>query len=246
MTKFIKSITLRLFRNNLHFGFQSSILLLLQNLGIGIAYIKEALTRFAALLVAEDDALDQTMRYDTTGSIHEEDHRRDIAFYGARENIRTFSRHFDDDKRDAAARLDLIFEDYKKAPKKALPDESVDIHNLLQKLALNNADVELLGLGDWIAEMQQANDNVIALTAERDSEAAARAQLKMKTVRVEVDQVYAEIIGRLEAAATLEGEEAYKTLFAEINARITEYNNILAREKGRRNSKKTDESVSEE
>jgi hypothetical protein len=247
MKRNLQSITLKSLRNNLHFEFLSSILALLLRLGAGIVHIAKLLVRLKELLLAEDVALDQTRRYDATGRIHEEDHRRDSAFYSIRDALRAFSRHFDAAKREAALRLDLIFEDFKNAPQKALPDESADIHNLLQRLENYLADIDLLGLGDWILELRQANDSVRLLTAERDSEAAARATLRMKTIRAEVDQTYYEIIGCLEAAATLEGLDAYSALFAEINARITEYNNILAREKGRRNSKTaTDEAVSAE
>jgi hypothetical protein len=38
----------------------------------------------------------------------------------------------------------------------------------------------------------------------------------------------------VEADATLNGEEPYTELFAEINARVTRYANIMAQEKGRR------------
>ncbi|MDR1116062.1 MAG: hypothetical protein LBL33_07970, partial [Tannerella sp.] len=59
-----------------------------------------------------------------------------------------------------------------------------------------------------------------------------KAQYKMKTVRVETDKQYAEIRTCLEAAAIIDGADTCKQLFDEINARIGEYNNILAREKG--------------
>jgi hypothetical protein len=209
-----------------------------------MTHIADLLKRLSALLTAEDSALDQTKRFDTTAKIHEEDRRRDKAFYSIRDILRSFARHFDKARREAAARLNLIFEDYKKAPMKALLEESVDIHNMVQRLENCLADIDLLGLSDWINELREANENVQTLTAERDSEAAARMQLRMKTIRAEVDQTYIEIIACLEAAATLEGVENYKMLFAEINARITETKNVLAREKGRRNSKATsDESV---
>jgi hypothetical protein len=68
----------------------------------------------------------------------------------------------------------------------------------------------------------------------------------MKLVRVETDKQYAEILTCLEAAAIIDGAETCKQLFDEINARIDEYNNILAREKGWRNSKKNDLEPDEE
>ncbi|MDR1198942.1 MAG: DUF6261 family protein [Prevotellaceae bacterium] len=235
MKKFISTIALKSLRNNMHFAFMRSILELLQTQAANTAHITEQLSAFAAIVADEDAALDIVKRYELTEQIHDEDHRRDTAFYGMREIIRSCMRHFDADKRDAAMRLDAVFEDYKKAPKKPLPEESADLHNLVQKLEALNADIALLEIADWFAEMKQANDNVMAFTASRESEAAARAQFKMKNIRAEADAEYAEITARLEAAATLEGDNAYNSLFAEINARITEYNVILSREKALRN-----------
>ena len=249
MKKFISSITLRNLRNNMHFSFMRSILEMLQTQAAAIAHITEPLTAFAAIVADEDASLDIVKRYELTEQIHDEDHRRDTAFYGMREIIRSSMRHFDAGKRDAAIRLDTVFEDYKKAPKKPLPEESADIHNLAQRIETLNADLVLLGLGDWFNEMKQANNNVMAFTASRESEAAARAQVKMKSIRAEADATYTEITSRLEAAATLEGADSYNSLFGEINARIAEYNTIIAREKAlRRNSKNnpTQETVNSE
>ncbi|MDR1199496.1 MAG: DUF6261 family protein [Prevotellaceae bacterium] len=237
MKKFISSITLKNLRNNMHFAFMRSILELLQTQAANITHITEQMSAFAALVADEDAALDIVKRYELTEQIHDEDHRRDTAFYGMREIIRSCIRHFDPDKRDAAIRLDAVFEDYKKTPKKPLPEESADLHNLVQRIEALNADIALLGLGDWLNEMKQANNNVVAFTASRESEAAARAQFKMTNIRAEADAAYAEITARLEAAATLEGADTYKNLFGEINARIAEYNTIIVREKALRSAK---------
>ena len=70
---------------------------------------------------------------------------------------------------------------------------------------------------------------------------AARAQFEMANIRSEDDAAYAEIMARLEAAATLEGADAYNILFGEINARIAEYNTIIVREKGLRHSKNSEQ-----
>jgi hypothetical protein len=242
MTRFIKSINFKGFRNNLHFEFFTGILALLNALGAGISYIIGLVKQLAGALADEDIAIDQVRRYDTTGEIHEYDHLRDSIFYGMRETIRTAFRHFDPDKSEAAHRLDRIFEDYKKAPKLSLPEESAAIHNLLQQLEIRRADIDLLGLGEWLEKLHEANDNVRSLMEQRDSDAAFRAQYRVKEVRNNVNRIFKEIIDKLEAAATLEGPDAYAKLFGEINVRIDDYNTLLAKEKGRRDKKKNPES----
>jgi hypothetical protein len=238
MAHFIKRITVRDFRNKLHFEFFTSMAVLLNKLGVSISSIVALLLRLDASMTEENTALQQVRRYDTTEQIQENDRLRDSLFYGIRESIHTAGRHFDAGKREAAHRIDLIFENYGKTPKLSLPEESAAIHSLLQQLETVHDDTDLLGLADWLRELNNANDNVRNLTALRESEAALRALHRMKTARAEVDRVYAEIVDRLEAAATLEGPEAYATLFGEINARVDEYKILLAKEKGRRNKGK--------
>jgi hypothetical protein len=223
-----------------------SILELLRTLGTNISYIVELIQKFAGRVNDEDLALDQLKRYGTTEDIHNEDGRRDNAFRLICDIIRAGHRHFDEKKRAAAVRLGVIVKEYKGTPKLPMPEESAAIHNLLQKLETARADADLLGLDEWITELKDANDRVRSLMTDRESEAVLKAQYKMKLVRAETDKLYVEILTCLEAAAIIDGVDTCKQLFDEINARIDEYNNILAREKGWRNSKKNDLEPAEE
>ncbi|MDR2809952.1 MAG: DUF6261 family protein [Tannerellaceae bacterium] len=210
---------------------------MLQRLDAGITHIATLTERLAALLVDEKTALEQSRRYDTTEAIHDADQRRDSAFYGLREAIRTLFRHFDPLKREAARRLDATIAPFRKAPKMALPDESAEIQKLLKELNSPAAreDLASLLLDEWVEEMRTANDIIRSLMSQRNSEAAFKVQYRMKAVREEVDAVYKSITAKLESAAILEETDVYNTLFGEINARIEEYRNLMAREKGRRN-----------
>jgi hypothetical protein len=223
-----------------------SILQLLMALGTDISYIAGLIRKFTDQVNDEDQALDQLKRYGATEDIHHEDGRRDNAFRRICDLIRAGCKHFDKNRRAAADRLGVIVKEYKGTPKLPLPEESAAIHNLLQKFEAVQADVDLLGLGEWIDELKDANDKVRSLMTDRESEAASKAQYKMKTVRAETDRLYAETLTCLEAAAIIEGADTCKQLFDEINARIDEYNNILAREKGWRNSRKSDLEPAEE
>ncbi|MDR1222277.1 MAG: DUF6261 family protein [Tannerella sp.] len=223
-----------------------SILELLLVLGTNISYIAELIQKFVGRVNDEDLALDQLKRYGTTEEIHNEDGRRDNAFRRICDIIRAGHKHFDESKRAAAVRLGAIVKEYKGTPNLPMPEESAAIHNLLQKFETVRADTDLLGLDGWITELKDANDRVRSLMTDRESEAATKAQYKMKLVRAETDRQYAEILTCLEAAAIIDGVDTCKQLFDEINARIDEYNNILAREKGWRNSKKSDLEPDEE
>jgi hypothetical protein len=217
-----------------------SVLELLRTLGTSISYVAGLIQKFAVQLNEEDLAIDQLKRYEATEEIHHEDGRRDNAFYRICEIIRSGHKHFDENRREAAGRLGAIMKDCKGTPRLPLPEESAAIHNLLQRLETVRTDSDLLGLGEWISEMKDANDRVRRLMADRESEAAIKAQYKMKVVRSETDKQYDEILICLKAAAIINGADTCRQLFDGIDARINEYNHILAREKGWRNSKKND------
>jgi hypothetical protein len=238
--KQIVQIAVKRLRNKLHFEFMHSILKLLLTLGTNISYIAGLIQKFADQVNEEDLALDRLKQYETTEEIHYEDGRRDNAFRHIYGMIRSGHKHFDESRRTAAGRLGAIMKEYKRTPRLPLPEESAAIHNLLQQLEAARADADIPGLGEWISEMKDANDRVRSLMADRESEAASKARYKMKLVRVETDKLYAELLTCLEAAAIIDGADTYRQLFDEINARIDEYNNILARENGWRGSKKSD------
>jgi hypothetical protein len=246
MKKSIKIILVKRLRNSLHFEFMSSILVLLQTIGASISLITGLVHKFATLVGDEDIALDQLRRFDTTDEIHEQDDRRDNAFYQLCNYVRAGFKHFDENRREAAGRLHDILKDYKETPKLPLAEESAKLHNLLQKLETVRGDIDILGLGEWIYEMKDANDKVRSLMANRESETANKSQHKVKTVRAAVDEAYYEILTCLEAVTIVENPDVGKQLVAEINARIDEYNNVLAREKGWRNRKNNETETEED
>jgi hypothetical protein len=196
----------------------SSILVLLQTLGASISLITGLVQKFVTLVGDEDIALDRLRHFDTTDEIHEQDGRRDNAFYQFCNYVRSGFKHFDENRREAAERVYAILKDYKGTPKLPLAEESAKLHNLLQKLETVRVDIDLLGLGEWISEMKDANDKVRSLMSDRESEAANKAQHKVKTVRTAVDEAYYEILVCLEAVSIVENTDADKQLVAEINA----------------------------
>jgi hypothetical protein len=243
MKKFIHYFYVRDIRNNLHYEFFSSVLKVLQTNDASAASIVASVSRLEELLAEEDDALDIVRRYEATEAIQENDRGRDVAFNGIHKIVRVQLHHFDPDKRAAAQRLEVVFKDFSGTPHLPLPEESTAIQNFLQRFDSLADDVLALGLKEWGDKLREHNDNVRRLTEQRETEAAARAHIRTKSIRAEVDQTYDEIVARLEAAATLEGPEAYAALFDEINARIDEYKKTVSRE--RRQREKPDTSGSE-
>ena len=94
------------------------------------------------------------------------------------------------------------------------------------------ADIATIQLIDWIAELERLNNAFIALEATRNSEEANRTELRMKTVRVDVDAAYNKIIKRINALIIVNGEAPYADFVKELNARIARAQDSIALSKG--------------
>jgi len=90
----------------------------------------------------------------------------------------------------------------------------------------------LLGLVDWVNELERRNDAFVALQASRNSEEANRSELRMKKVRLEVDPAYRKIVERINALIIVNGEAPYAEFVKEVNARIGRAQDVIAQRKG--------------
>lgn len=223
-------------RNKTHFELMTELKDLFSGVDQDTFKIKELVAVFLTLLLDEDEAVVQMRKYETTEEIALTDKGRDAISKLIEYIVKTCEQLLNQEMKDAAKRLKKVLDTYGKIERLPYDEETAAIHNLLQELDKRRADVALVRADVWIDDLRSYNDNFRSLMKMRYSEEAQRMQLKMKEVREQVDEAYFDIVTRLEAGANFDGPEAYKELFAEINARLTRYANIMAQEKGRRQS----------
>jgi hypothetical protein len=134
----------------------------------------------------------------------------------------------------------------KVVPQKSHIEETSAVYNLLRELTGKHiADVELLDLGGWIAELDRLNKAVEKLLEGRADEGAGRTSLVLKEVRDEVDEAYAALAAMVEAqalVASLGTDTAVVAMYADfigrLNERIELLNNALAQRRGHAAAKK--------
>ncbi|MDR0814371.1 MAG: DUF6261 family protein [Bacteroidales bacterium] len=240
MKKFVKRINLKYFRNKTHFEFMSEVYAALSSAGLALTKIVEKIAHLAQLLAEEDIAVVQVRKYETTDEIALLDGDRDNVFRGTVNLLKGALRHFDPLVSEAAGRLKIIFDTYGDITRLTYDEETAAIDNLLQELDARPADVGVTGIAAWVEELRRINGELHTLMTARYSEAANRSHLQMRKVRTAVDTDYCDIIYLLEAAVALDDTNpVYEALFAELNARVTRYANIMAQEKGRRKKTKS-------
>jgi hypothetical protein len=126
--------------------------------------------------------------------------------------------------RKAADRLKILFDTYGNVAKKPVNEESSAIYNILQDLkGKYAADIDTVGAGQWVTELETRNAAVERLVKERFDETASRCDIVLKTARTELDAAYAAIRKRVNALVEVEGAGAYEQFIKALNAVIAKY-----------------------
>lgn len=223
-------------RNKAHFELMTELKDLLSGTNQSAFKIEELVAVFVALLSDEDEVMILVQKYEDTEEIALTDMDRDAVSRLIEAIVKCCEKMRDKEKKAAAKRLKPVLDTYKNIARLPYDEETAAIHNLLQELDKRRADVVTVRADAWVDDLRSYNDEFRSLMKSRYSEEAKRLKLRMKEVRSQVDEAYFDIITKLEAGANFNGEEAYRNLFDEINARLTRYANIMAQEKGRRKS----------
>ena len=147
--------------------------------------------------------------------------------------VKSAANHFNSEKREAAARIQLIFDYHGNLTNRPYDEETAAISKLTEELLKHAADITLLGLTEWIAELQANNKAFDDLKKSRYTETSSKTQLRMKEVRVLSDAAYAKVTEHINALMVINGEAAYAKHVNELNQRIDSYSKMLARRKGR-------------
>jgi hypothetical protein len=201
------------------------------SLGIEVQY-----GEYKPLLDIEVSLLDVVRKSGYTSEIDGADHRRDGIFRGFADAVKSGLNHFDPAKREASGRIEVVLNNYGNIAAKSLDRETAAIDDILREL--NSGDcpafVNLLGLADWLVQLDAENQTFKTLMMARYGEVANRPATQMKTARKDVDKAFHTIIDRIEALATVNGIAPYEAFIRELNAVLERYKNIMASEAGRR------------
>jgi hypothetical protein len=248
MSLTIKVINSNQLRNNEHFQFCTEFYDLVRKENPAILQIIDQFDDFDTHYWNEDKALQKIAKSATTDQINKYDKDfRDPTCRGLVATNRAAINHFDPEVVMAAKRLKVIFDTFGNITKLPLNEETSAIYNLVQEIKKNNAaDMQKVGLTEWVNALDAQNKEFDKLVKSRNDESAAQTELKMKQMRIETDKSYQTIITRIMAFITIEGEDVYVSFVRKLNSFIDKYNNAIAQRRGRAKAKKTDDPSIEE
>jgi hypothetical protein len=227
-------------RNEVWFQFFTEFKALVEQFYPGTLNIEALFAIFITMYGKADDALEVIRKSATTEQLSEADRARDIVFRGFANAVKSALDHFDPAKYEAAKRLKIVFDHYGNVPRKAYDEETASIYNFVQEMnGTYVADVNTLGLNEWVTKLDANNRTFETLLKDRYSENIKKMTYNLAEVRRETDKIYRDIIERIEASIVLNGETTYLPFVNELNIRIDHYNSLIVRNS--RETKETEE-----
>jgi len=227
----INSIDLSRLRNEEHTRFHAGFVELLDIYGTGIHCIETLFPKYISLLAYETEVLSKIEKSESADVIIDAEAHLDSVFSALVAKAGLGTLHYKGENREAATRIQYVLDQYNQIRKKDYIGETTVINNLLNELNTHcTGEVNTLGLGGWLTELQNANTCYGMLMENRsnENEKAGRGWQQMKTVRRKVDAVYRKIVERLNEL-TSEGLEDYAGFVDSMNECIIRYGLILAR-----------------
>jgi hypothetical protein len=183
---------------------------------------------YVILIDKEEDLINLMLKSDYTKRIAGGDHHIDRTLTGMRGITVAGLHHFDPVTVEAAQSLLNRLDAFGRIARKSYEEETLDVNLLISDLQSDEyaSKAAILGLTPWIQELRTAETAFEQLLEQRNAETARKPQGRIRDVRREADAVYHRIVDRINAAATLEdGAVTYDAFIAELNARITYFNN---------------------
>ncbi|MCX6232869.1 MAG: DUF6261 family protein [Bacteroidetes bacterium] len=230
----INNIHLVSLRNAEHYQFQTEFKNLVEKstaLALGIdARFQNYLSKYTE----ESEALVYITKNSQTDALVNADSHRDQIFRGLCDTVKAACNHFVPAKAEAAKKLMIIFDTYGNLTSEAYNEETAKINSLYKELNENHAaEINLLAITDWVEELKAGNLKFENIKNERYNEESAKTTLRMKQVRIEIDKQYQEIINLINALILVNGESQYKDFVTEMNHRIVNSKEIIAKRKAK-------------
>jgi hypothetical protein len=227
-------------QNAEHFGLMNEVDELVQLYTPVALDIDKEYQEFKQSFITEDLSFKIVRKSAVTKDIREADTNRISVFSGFIAQVKGQKNHFDKAVSSAAYRVTVLTDTYGNLARETLDKKTADIINLIQELkGRYGYDIQLLGLTDWVNELEIRNQEFSSLMTQRFNEESEKSTYtSFRTSRNDTDVKYRAMIKRINAGIIVNGPEKYESFVNDINVRIERYNNAIAQRKGRAKANK--------
>jgi hypothetical protein len=242
----INDLALSRQRNAEHFQYQTEFKTQVENSTALALGIESQYNNYLPKYNEESEALVYVSKSSHTDLLFIADNYRDSIFRGLCDTVKAACYHFIPAKAEAAKKLMIIFDTYGNISVEAYDEETAKLTSLVNDLLVNHSsEINLLGVTEWVDELKASNIRFEDIKSNRYSEESAKTILRMKQVRKETDQMYQDMINRINAQILLNGETNYKDFVIALNQRIENAKNVMVKRKGKNGEKEggTEETI---
>jgi len=240
---FIKTTHLNNYQNEEHYAFHTYVEELLDDPTLPVPKIGQQRAVYKSLLPKERQALDKVKKSAFTARLDAANDARNKPIIGFYKVSAGMLNHFNPEVSAAAYRVSVVNDKFKGITRLPKERKTVAIHKYLDALKAIMPDLVLLGLADWYPEIEAQNNGYVNLKKSQFAEKDEQITLKMKEVRVEVDDAYDTIKDRINAYVTIDCDAEFGSFITKLNNRIYSFNLLLAQREGRK--KKDDDEPTE-
>ena len=220
----ISSISLERMNNGAHFMYVSYVLTRAEANETVADKAAVYLNAFKTAVEKEDEVLRLSQKNLLSDSIAEADAERDSVYLSYKNAVKVFLKLPMEEMAGAAKVLNQNLKDYAIDPKMQLDKESGLLKNLITDLeGKYKAEVEILSLTSIVARLKEANEKVVALMLQRDTESSTKIVGALKAARVVTDEAYRLFVRMVNSLAMVEGDTEYASFIDEMNAQILRY-----------------------
>jgi hypothetical protein len=221
----IIAILFKYLRGEAHFQFLTLFRDLLHEFPAVQSLVAGLFATFITLLEQERMLIDAQKISNYTQKIADADHRNDRLLVGMKEVVNSAMRHFNVAVEDAAHRINNRLKAFGRISAKSYEEEAAAIRILVDDLMGELAqDAALVGINEWVAELNLSVTEFDHLLRLRTEEQAAKPSQRLRDVRREIDIVYHQMTAHINAAAVLDPAGAYDGFIARLNAQIIYFN----------------------
>ena len=220
-------------RNEEHFQFHKGVIELIELTTSATLHVEEKYAVYRLRHADETEALDLIRKNSISDKLLSLDTIRDKKFRSFKTYLTSLLTEDDEQVVASAKRLLDLFKFYGNIARKSYDEETGALHSLIGDLrGKYAADVTLITATGRVNSLDNANITFEELMKTRYSSEAAKTELRMKGVRIAIDDVYGEIVEYINSAIVVNGEEGYTVFVKELNERIYRVNQVLAQRGG--------------
>jgi hypothetical protein len=196
-----------------------------RRIGFGILGIEKPINTLVIPALANFDlAYKQERKSDFTDGIGALDKLRDNKTSGIRRIIEAAAFDSDPKKVEASKKGKKWLGEFKGINKKPFKAQSADTTNFIQGFRGKYApEVEILGLGKWLDELEEINNQIIAMFGERIDEKKEKGKLSTEETRKKLVSSLRTVDKLVDVLVETDGAEKYADFIASVNILIGEY-----------------------